>query len=395
LRVLVISAAYGPNSGGVATHVVNLVSGLVKWFDDTYVDVLTLRKSGMGYKKDPKGRLIEWKLERRTEPEFDGRRLVLGRLVRFAFENWHELSPDLIHVHDFDSLQVGLLLRTAHSIPLVMTVHRAPTEWFDRRYCQDEKDCFMEVARVHKFIDRIVVPSAASRKVLAGQGFRGVQVIPHGISQHLLDFETDPSVLSGLALPSDAELVFCPSRADEHKDLPLFIRGAARLRYEQPPRRVVFLIASEPEEGLTHPPELKELHLIAKAHNLTEGRDIFFTRPFAYGSPLATIYRRASVVVVPSLHESFGQTVLDAFMFGKPVVARASTGLTEIVQNLVNGLLFEKEKGLAFQMRLALTDKKLVAQIVENAKNGLAKRHSVERMARDYRRLYIEGYITT
>lgn len=389
---MVISAAYGPNAGGVATHVVNLVSGLVKWFDDISVDVLTLRGRGMGYKKDSKGRLVEWKLDRRTEPEFNGRRLVLGRLVRFAFEHWHELDPDLIHVHDFDSLQVGLLLRTAYSIPIVMTVHRAPTEWWGGKDSQDEKACFMEVARVHKFVDQIVVPSKASKRVLTDQGFRAVQIVPHGISQHLLDFQADPSVLAALRLPADADLIFCPSRADEHKDVPVFIRGAAQLRNQllvQPhDRRVIFLVTSESEDTATPSPESMELHSIAKSYGLIEGQDIFLTTPFAFGGPLSTIYRRASVVVVPSLHESFGQTILDAFMFGKPVVARARTGLTEIVHNKINGLLFENPNGLAFQMRLALSNKQLVTQIVENAKQGLEKQYSVERMVREYRRLY-------
>ena len=76
MRVLIISAAYTPDSGGVATHVVNLVSGLVKYFEDISVDVLTLRKSGLLYKKDPKGRLVEWKLDRQMIPEFNGRRVI-------------------------------------------------------------------------------------------------------------------------------------------------------------------------------------------------------------------------------------------------------------------------------------------------------------------------------
>jgi len=390
VRILIISAAYGPNAGGVATHVVNLANGLVRWFEDAHVDVLTLRKNGMPYKKDPKGNLVEWKLDGRNEAEFNGRRVVLGRLIRFALENWHQLRPDLIHVHDFDSLQIGISLRTAHSIPLVLTVHRAPTEWWDRRYCEDEKDCFMEVARVHKLLDQVIVPSMASRKVLVAQGFRKIQVIPHGVSQHLLDFETDPSILDGLGVPPDAPVIFCPSRADEHKDLPLFIRGAAALLAHISPtaKRPVFIVACKPEGGGPEPPEFTELRAIAGAYRLVEGRDIFFSAPFAYGIPLHTVYRRASVVVVPSLHESFVQTVLDAFMFGKPVVARARAGLTEIVKNRVTGLLFETPRTLRVQMERALEDQLLVMQIVQDAKKALGKQHCVETMVRQYRQLY-------
>lgn|SRR5215216_3176931 len=387
MRVLIISAAYAPDPGGVATHVVNLVRGLIKSFEDISVDVLTLRSRGMPYKKDPKGRLIEWKLDHRTVPEFNGRRVVFERFLSFALENWHELRPDLIHVHDFDSLQIGWLLRTAFSVPLVLTVHRAPTEWRSRRYCENEKDCFMEAARVHKFVDKIVVPSEASAKVLKDQGFKGIKIIPHGISQHLLTFEPEAAVLDELNLPLDIPLVFCPCRADEHKDLPIFIR-AAGLLHDQLETPAAFLVTSRHEDSESS--EARELSLIAPLRGLTEGKDIFFTKPFKYGSALAAIYRRSSVVVVPSLHESFGQNVLDAFMFGKPVVARNSMALKEIVHHEGNGLLFETARELAWQVRRLLHDPELVARIVETARQGLTQRFDVDRMAREYRVLYDE-----
>lgn len=390
MRVLTISAAYSPDPGGVATHVVNLVQGLVKTFQDISVNVLTLRRSGMGYKKHSKWRLVEWKLDRRTVPEFHGRRVMFERFVSFALENWHDLRPDVVHVHDFDSLQVGWLLRTAFSVPLVLTVHRAPTDWRPRRYQENVKDCFMEAARLHGFVDQIVVPSEASRGVLEDQGFRGVKVIPHGVSQHLLSFESDPSVLTQLNLPEDALLVFCPCRADEHKDIPVFVKGASVLRRELE-RRLVFVVTSRPEwAGATEPLEVTELPVIAQHWGLTEGQDIFFTTPFEYGTPLATLYRRVSVVVVPSLHESFGLNVLDAFMFGKPVVARNSKALREIVHHEENGLLFETATELARQLRRLLVDPELAARVAETAKRGLAQRYSVERMAREHRLLYEE-----
>lgn len=58
--MLLISAAYAPDPGGVATHVVNLAAGLVRDHEEISVDVLTLRKEGQPLKKDPKGpRLVE------------------------------------------------------------------------------------------------------------------------------------------------------------------------------------------------------------------------------------------------------------------------------------------------------------------------------------------------
>jgi glycosyltransferase involved in cell wall biosynthesis len=372
----------------VATHVVNLVRGLIKFSKAVSVDVLTLRRGALEYKKDSKGRLTEWKLDRQTVPEFDGRRVAVGRFVNFALEHWRELRPDVIHVHDFDSLQIGWLLRSAFSIPLVLTVHRAPTKWRQHRYRENEKDCFMHAARLHKVVDQVVVPSEASARVLKDQGFRKIKVIPHGISRHMVTFASDSSVVDNLNLPAGATVIFCPCRADEHKDLPLFVRGAALLR-NQLQQPTAFVVTSK-LRGVTanEPPEVAELSEIARVHGLVENRDIFFTAPFEYGCPLATIYRRASVVVVPSIHESFGQTVLDGFMFGRPVVARDSMALADIIDHRVNGLLFETAKDMAWQVRQLLDDRELSAQIVTAAKRSFAEQYTVEKMAAEYLSLY-------
>jgi glycosyltransferase involved in cell wall biosynthesis len=70
---------------------------------------------------------------------------------------------------------------------------------------------------------------------------------------------------------------------------------------------------------------------------------------------LELIYPAMDVVVVPSmLPEGFGMTALEAMMFGKPVIAFASGGLTEILEATGNGQLLVSPgnvSGLASQMQ--------------------------------------------
>jgi phosphatidyl-myo-inositol dimannoside synthase len=54
---------------------------------------------------------------------------------------------------------------------------------------------------------------------------------------------------------------------------------------------------------------------------------------------LAACYARADVFALPSTGEGFGLVFLEAMAFGKPIVAAAAGGATDLVENEVNGLL--------------------------------------------------------
>ena len=47
---------------------------------------------------------------------------------------------------------------------------------------------------------------------------------------------------------------------------------------------------------------------------------------------LSTIYSAADVFVIPSLQESFGQTVIESLACGTPVVGFASGGIVDMVR---------------------------------------------------------------
>jgi len=113
--------------------------------------------------------------------------------------------------------------------------------------------------------------------------------------------------------------------------LTCLVKAAGDL-HEQINKPTVFLLTSNPEDiDPSQALELLDLRTIAANHRLTEGKDIIFTTPFQWGVPLATVYRRAKAVVVPSIHESFGQNVLDAFLFEKPVIASHSAALKDLI----------------------------------------------------------------
>jgi glycogen(starch) synthase len=67
------------------------------------------------------------------------------------------------------------------------------------------------------------------------------------------------------------------------------------------------------------------------------GRVLFLGR--VDDARLWRLYAGADLVCVPSLYESFGQVLIEAMMFGKPIVASAAGGMPSVVEEGGNALL--------------------------------------------------------
>jgi glycosyltransferase involved in cell wall biosynthesis len=389
MRVLIITAAYPPSSGGVATHVANLAHGLIHASQRNSVCVLTLAKNKWNRTYENR-QLVVWKIPQKTVPNFFGRRAPYEDVMSTAMRRLNASDVDLIHAHDFDSIQIGCMLKAGFRKPLIATIHRAPTPWKRGRLIEEPKDCFVETIKVFKLCDALVVPSRCSRDILVDQGLARnlIKIIPHGVSpKYLASFCNIDSILGDLHLERDEELILCPVRAEHHKDPLTFVRAAGLLKQkmlkQNATRRLRFLVTCEKQD-----PDYDVLSTVAKQIGIEPGRDIEF-RCFARRF-MPTLYRRASACVVPSRRESFGQTVLEAFVYRTPVIAANTSALKEIVHHGTTGLLFTdgNPEDLAGQLERILVDNRLAARLRTNALRSVEKYYNSDRMVRQYRRLF-------
>lgn len=98
-----------------------------------------------------------------------------------------------------------------------------------------------------------------------------------------------------------------------------------------------------------------------------------------FTSDPAEHYAWADFVVVPSiLPEPFGRVAIESFACGRPVIASAAGGLTEIVTDKVTGLLFEPNDAGDF------------LRAIDHALSMTAEQH--ERMADMARQRYMNGF---
>lgn len=102
-----------------------------------------------------------------------------------------------------------------------------------------------------------------------------------------------------------------------------------------------------------------------------------------YVSPVTPLLERAHIVLAPSLRESFGNVVVEAQLCGRPVIATATTGHLETVQDGVTGLHVEPGSPVA----IADAVERLLADpaLAESIADGGRRRSSIEYSPERYR----------
>ncbi|NQV90373.1 glycosyltransferase family 4 protein [Candidatus Uhrbacteria bacterium] len=255
-------------------------------------------------------------------------------------------SPALVHLHNIYTQISPSILDTCKDehVPVVMTVHDhhliSPQYniWasgcgedyrhvgiirgaFSRFHKHSFIASFVQVV-VHKFhrwlkiyernVDLFICPSHYMKRQLLSGGFPAekIRVNHYGIDPHVVESRYD----------HDGYFLFV-GRLSEEKGIETIVRAAR-------------LIPDLEFKIVGRGPEMERLH------HLADGlKNIEFVG-FRMGEELAQMYQGARAVLLPSrVHENFPLTVLEAMTAGKPVIASDVGGVSEIIEDRVNGLL--------------------------------------------------------
>lgn len=81
-----------------------------------------------------------------------------------------------------------------------------------------------------------------------------------------------------------------------------------------------------------------KLTVIGKHNNIFNNENFIFVGSKT-NTEVATFIRQADIVIVPSLYETFGNVALEAMSCAKPVIASNTGGLSDLIEDKINGLL--------------------------------------------------------
>ena len=236
----------------------------------------------------------------------------------------------LLHSHRYKENLLAALLAWRCQIPFVVrSQHGLPEPFGGLRHCKQS------LVRV---VDGLVARYATDRVISVSSELRGhltryidprkVVVVQNG-----LDIDQVRSNLSceeakeKLGIPGDYRVIGTAGRLEPIKRLDYFLQAAKLVSGRIGDAR--FVIAGEGRER----PRLEEL-----AHTLSLEKQVLF---LGHRSDIYDVLRALDVFVLCSDHEGLPMVLLEALYLGVPVVARSVGGITDVVQDGVNGVLIE------------------------------------------------------
>ncbi len=303
---------------------------------------------------------------------------ILAFSVR-ALRPFREIQRDNpFHVlHDVETLGYGLLLARRHGVPAISTVHHPlrrdmaaylsqSRSWMERYYNVVFFPLIMQ-GLVARRIEGMITSSRAGMEELV-RTFRvrpeRVHLVHTGID--LETFSPNPNMKR-----EPWEILFVGNAQDPRKGVRYLLQALARL-----PREAHLTIVDEAEPLKTYAPGL--------VRSLGLGDRVRFTGKLPL-EELVQRYRRARVLVMPSLFEGFGLPVAEAMACGTPVIASRAGSLPEVVgEDQEAGMLVPPgdPESLSESIHRVLSQPRLEGGLAARARNRVERLFSWEKTAR-------------
>ena len=274
-------------------------------------------------------------------------------------------SFDVIHAHDWLTMEAGMRLRELCDIPLVVHVHA--TE-FDRAGSSTGNPLIHEIEYQGLMMaDRIMAVSGASKKIIVeryGIPADKIEVVHNAFDPDSMDadYQYDLHTYRYLAALKEEgyTIVTTITRFTVQKGLGYLVQAAARAseRYD----KLAFLFAGDGEQRDELIRQAAELGIVDK---------IFFTG-FVRGKQWRDAYSVSDIFVMSSVSEPFGLTALEAAHHGSALIITNQSGVAEVLDNIYRYDFWDVD-ALADRIVAIATSPSLKKELQENVKKEYAR----------------------
>lgn len=268
---------------------------------------------------------------KRTLSEKDAGDLTDMRAVQRHYADFvetlaNEVKPDVIHAHDWLTMEAGVRAKQTTGAPLVVHVHATEYDRSGEHYGNPVVHEIEQEAL--QMADRIIAVSNITKNIIVqryGIPADLVEVVHNAIDVNSFKaYEYDQRDYRYFeALKFEGYTVVATlTRFTVQKGLTHLMRAAARAceKYD----RFVFLLAGDGEQ---------RDELIAMAAELGISDKVYFTG-FVRGKQWRDIYSVADIFVMSSVSEPFGLTALEAAHHDSALLISKQSGVGEVLNNI-------------------------------------------------------------
>ncbi|HVM51502.1 MAG TPA: glycosyltransferase family 4 protein [Candidatus Acidoferrum sp.] len=345
-----------------------------------------------------RARVPVWGLSAQEKRQFA---CVGGNLFSFDLMGalWREQGVQLIHTHTLGRLgAIAARVALRRRAPFVVSIHggfldlpRRLKESFQRpeRHGFDWGRLFGWLLASRRMLERADAiltcnPTEAARLREMFPAKR-VQVQPHGVKMECYRADARNLALQKWPRLRGRRLLLCVGRVDAVKNQLWLVERVPELCRKHPG---FMLVIAGPcsDEGYAEA-------LQRRVDELGIAEAVTFTGGLPPGDPrLPGLYQLAGVAVLPSVSETFGLVLLEAWAAGAAVIASRTSGARALVQHGENGWLFDLERPETFHeaANVALNGCGAREQCATRGRAMVQAQYDLPVIARHTRQLYYQ-----
>lgn len=325
---------------------------------------------------------------------------VGGNLMSFDLlpSLWRERHLAVLHAHTLGRIGgIALTAAKQRHLPFVVTIHGGVLDLPDKIKQSFNTPVeggwewgrlFGVIFQSHRlFCDADAILTCNSKEAaLLQEQFpkKRIVVQPHGVPLEVYQKDQRAAALEAFPEIRDRRVLLCLGRIDPIKNQGWLLEQAPSL-FQRHPRALLVLAGPCTDE-----PYGRQIQRLIKEGGL-EHRVLLTGGLPPNDARVVGLLQSASTLLLPSLSETFGLVILEAWAAGAPVISARASGPAALIQHGFNGWLFDLERPETFHRALDRTlEQPLEAKEMAKRGGSVSERYGVSALAARLKGIYQE-----